>query len=245
MVEQSYLEALKKYDSFDRTTILQEMQKQEPQITEAAFKARLQRLLKENRIVRAGRNVYYIPHSPLRSYQCRYSDTAELVAQTITAQTHDLPFTIFEMVQLNEFVNHQIAHNTIFVSVEAELLDFVFGILGPPLLGQVLLAPTKKIYHTYRYDDTIIIGRLISEAPLGKPIFWHMRLEKLLVDCMADPLLRDSISESEIPGLYQNAFNSYAVDESCLFRYAKRRGIGEELRTLIKNETNITLRTEK
>lgn len=34
------------------------------------------------------------------------------------------------------------------------------------------------------------------------------------------------------------------IDESCLFRYAKRRGAEKRLKALIREKTNITLRTE-
>lgn len=53
-------------------------------------------------------------------------------------------------------------------------------------------------------------------------------LEKLLVDVVADPLLLDSVSESEYPTIYEDAFSKYVVDESCLFQYAARRAVDKE-----------------
>ncbi len=41
----------------------------------------------------------------------------------------------------------------------------------------------------------------------------------MLVDVVANPLLLDSVSESEYPTIYEAAFSMYVVDESCLIPY--------------------------
>ena len=73
-------------------------------------------------------------------------------------------------------------------------------------------------------DDMIVIEKLVSEAPRGKQELWHTRLEKLLVDVLTDDLIQESVSEAEWPKIYEDAFQKYAIDESCFFRYAKRKG---------------------
>ena len=74
---------------------------------------------------------------------------------------------------------------------------------------------------------------------------WHTRLEKMLVDVVADSLLSDTISESEYPNIYEEAFSMFVVDASCLFRYAARRAVDKKIKELIKEKTNITLRTKR
>ena len=37
----------------------------------------------------------------------------------------------------------------------------------------------------------------------------------------------------------------FVVDESCLFRYAARRAVDKKIKELIKEKTNITLRTKR
>ena len=66
----------------------------------------------------------------------------------------------------------------------------------------------------------------------------------MLVDLVSDPLLQEVISKSEYPAIFEGAFSGYVIDESCLFRYAKRRAAEKRLRALIRVKTNITLRTE-
>ncbi len=91
----------------------------------------------------------------------------------------------------------------------------------------------------------IIITKLTTEAPKSTVIPWHTRLEKMLVDIVADQLLQESLSWGEYPKIYEDAFSMYVIDESCLFRYASRRAVDKKIRKLIREETNITLRTRK
>lgn len=155
-----------------------------------------------------------------------------------------MEFTIFELVQLNEFVNHQLAHNVLFLSVEDDIIDFVFDLLKEQFPGKVLLDPTPELYHQYWYDGMIVLNKLVTEAPRGIEEAWHTRLEKLLVDLVSDSLLQEVISKSEYPAILEGTFSGYVIDESCLFRYAKRRGAEKQLKALIREKTNITLRTE-
>lgn len=51
-------------------------------------------------------------------------------------------------------------------------------------------------------------------------------------------------SESEYPAIYETAFNSYVVDESQMFRYAKRRKSAAKIKNFIQEETDAKLRLE-
>ena len=110
--------------------------------------------------------------------------------------------------------------------------------------GKVLIDPTPSLYHQYWYNGMIVINKLVTEAPKGVAVPWHTRLEKLLVDLVCDEILMETISESEYPTILEDTFTKYAIDESCLFRYAKRRGAEKRFRNLIRNKTDIKLRTE-
>lgn len=106
----------------------------------------------------------------------------------------------------------------------------------------MLLNPTIEEYYKYWYDDMIIVRRLISEAPKNKKIKWQSRLEKVLVDLLADNLLQGILSPAELPAIYEDAFRKYVIDESSLFRYAKRRGAEKKIRQFITEKTNVMLR---
>ena len=237
-----YLKILENEKSFSRSELMETMKNDGKNISEATFKVELQKLLKEGSIIRVGRNAYCVAKDGVGVYSYEYSDDAKNIAKILKEKFPLLNFTIMDFVQLNEFLNHQLAHNVIFVSVEDDLGNFVFDALKEVYPGKVLINPTPEMYHQYWYDDMIVIGKLISESPVGQQEKWNTRIEKLLVDLITNAILKSSVSESELPNIYEEAFAKYAIDESCMFRYAKRRGAEKKIREFIHDNTNVELR---
>lgn len=240
--DKEYLKYLENKKYFSRNELQHAMEKFGFKIGEASFKANLQKLLNSNQIFRVGRNAYCVPNETIKKYSHEYSELAENVAKIVKGKHPYLYFTILELIQFNEFVNHQLAHNIVFVSVEEDLGDFVFDTLKEKFPGKVLINPTTEIYHQYWCDNMIVIKKMISEAPFGLNEKWNTRIEKLLVDLMTDNLLQSSIAASEYTAIFEEVFSKYAIDESCLFRYAKRRGADKKIRKFILDKTNIKLR---
>ena len=227
---------------FSREDLLNAMKHCGLDIGTANFKVKLQKLLASGNVARAGRNAYYVPQAGIGKYRHDYSGLSNKIAASIVEQYPYLDFVIFELIQYNEFVNHQLAHNAIFVDVDEDAVDFVFDTLKEAYPGKVLLKPTIEEYQKYWYDDMIVVRRLVSEAPKNKKIKWQSRLEKVLVDLLADNLLQGILSPAELPAIYEDAFRKYVIDESSLFRYAKRRGAEKKIRQFITEKTNVMLR---
>ena len=245
MLEKRYYDGLLDVTRFTRKELLESFRMAGYMLSEASFYKKVEELVKSGQIIRVGRNVYSLPDDKRLTYEYKYSELAEEVAQEIVQQYPYVNFSIFEFVQLNDFVNHLIAHNVIFLSVEAEIMDFVFETLRDKYPGKVLINPTVEIYHQYWSDNMIVLGKLTTEAPKGQKASWHTRLEKMLVDIMAEPLLLASISRAEYPHIYEDAFDRYIIDENGLFRYASRRNVTKKIKELIIKETDIVLRTKE
>ena len=245
MLEKRYYDGLLDATRFTRKELLESFRMAGYMLSEASFYKKVEELVKNGQIIRVGRNVYSLPDDKRLAYEYKYSELAEEVAREIAQQYPYVNFSIFEFVQLNDFVNHLIAHNVIFLSVEAEIMDFVFETLRDKYPGKVLINPTVEIYHQYWSDNMIVLGKLTTEAPKGQKASWHTRLEKMLVDIMAEPLLLASISRAEYPHIYEDAFDRYIVDENGLFRYASRRKVTKKIKELIRKETDIVLRTKE
>ena len=245
MLEKRYYDGLLDVTRFTRKELLESFRMAGYMLSEASFYKKVEELVKNGQIIRVGRNVYSLPDDKRLTYEYKYSELAEEVAEEIAQQYPYVNFSIFEFVQLNDFVNHLIAHNVIFLSVEAEIMDFVFETLRDKYPGKVLINPTVEIYHQYWSDNMIVLGTLTTEAPKGQKASWHTRLEKMLVDIMAEPLLLASISRAEYPHIYEDAFDRYIVDENGLFRYASRRKVTKKIKELIRKETDIVLRTKE
>lgn len=245
MSEKRYYDGLSDVTRFTRKELLESFRMAGYTLSEASFYKKVEELVKNGQIIRVGRNVYSLPDDKRLMYEYRYSELADEVAQVIVQQYPSVNFSIFEFIQLNDFVNHLIAHNVIFLSVEADVMDFIFETLRDKYPGKVLINPTVEIYHQYWSDNMIVLGKLTTEAPKGKKVSWHTRLEKLLVDIIAEPLLLASISRAEYPHIYENAFDRYIVDENGLFRYASRRKMKKKIIELIRKETDIVLKTKE
>lgn len=194
----------------------------------------LQKRLDQGMIIHVGWDKYTIPGEK-RLYSHKYSNEAEIVAEKINDSFFDLRFQILELVQLNVFVNHQIAHNTIFVSVENELQDYVFDALRDEYQGRIMLRPSLTEYYRYVNDNEIIIMRLPSDTPKEIDESWHSRLEKIIVDVLTDKLVGGIVPDGEKKNIVKGAFDTYLLDENTMIRYAKRKGSVKKLQTALKD----------
>lgn len=245
MINESGISLLKNKEPFSRQELFQVLEEQYKGLSQASYKLKMQRLLESGQIARAGRNLYCVPDDQVPIYDYGYSELAAKIQKMICEKHPFLEYRIFELVQMNEFLNHQIAHNAVFVFVEADLGDFVFETLKEKFPGKILLNPSVKEYHLYWQDDLIIIGKLPTEAPKGKKAIWHTCLEKMLVDMVAERVIKTTFSEAEYPDVLEQAFQKYIVDESQMFRYAKRRHVKDDILKIIQSQTIIKLRTER
>lgn len=245
MTEEAYFKGVNNVTEFTRNELFDSFRQGGYQLSEASFCKKIEDMVNYGEIVRVGRNRYCLPNDKRQVYSHDYSELAEEVASHIEEQYPYLGFAIFEFVQMNDFVNHLVAHNVIFLSVESDTMEFVFDSLKEKYPGKVLINPTVDIYHQYWSDNMVVIVKLITEAPKGQGKSWHTRLEKLLVDIMSEPLLLASISESEYPGIYMDAFERYYIDEKCLFRYANRRKSAKKIKELMRDKTDIILKTKE
>ena len=238
MIKDDIIEELKKYPSFARTDVQRVMESAGYYISSSIVNHTINQMVAEKRITRKGRNQYVVSTAGCYSYL--YSDMAVTIADEIHARHPFLDFRIFELVQLNEFVNHQIANNILFVSVEGGFEADVFNTLWEKHHGYVLLKPTSEDLFRYLAEDLIVITKLPSESPKGISDFWKTRLEKMLVDIAVDKLLRSVVSSGEYPAIFGESLKKYVVDKSTLTRYANRRGSLEKFRLFLKEEAKIS-----
>ena len=96
--------------------------------TKYALDYSLRQALADGSIVRIGWNQYVFVNEKAL-YKYKYSEDALEIASVLSSEYEGIRFRIFEMRQLNGFQNHLIAHNTIFVYVENDLIDYAFDTL--------------------------------------------------------------------------------------------------------------------
>ena len=193
----------------------------------------LQKRIKAGSLVRIGWGQYALSKEKM-IYSHVYSEEALQIASTITKQYDNLNFQIFELEQLNAFMNHLVAHNTIFVSVENDLIDYVFDTLWKTYPGRVLLKPSTDEYYRYLQDNEIIVNRLPSETPKGYGPPWQSKLEKILVDVSVDKIVSEIVPNGEKQVIFENAFHDYLIDVNMMIHYANRKRAKKKIVQVLK-----------
>ena len=203
----------------------------------------IRNMIDEGLLVKVGRNKYCAVNAGTsrKQYSYPFSNELQNIVTSLEANYPLMDFQAWEAFQFNYFANHQIAHNLFFIEVENMLETSIYEFLRDSYNNQVLLKPDAAACEIYAVGNTIIVQNLITEAPVDKSNPHGVVLEKLLVDMFADKKVKMFLEESEFASILENAFTSYIIDESKMFRYARRRGAEEKIRDFIVLNTNIQL----
>ena len=201
-----------------------------PDMADSSYHWIISRLVREGKIIRWGYDVYSVSQGEsLREYEPFYSDEAKKLISSIAEKYPHVVFTVFETVLMNEFLNHLIAQNTIFVQVEKESSIYIFRFLQDEGYNNVLYKPSGEDMALYWSGGSIIVTDMISEAPLRTAAPHAITLEKMLVDMYADKLISASYSSAEYPDVIEQAENHYFLDKRRMLRYARRRNRYKEI----------------
>ena len=243
------LERLGKLETFDRMKMLEEFMKEFPELSDSAFRYRLQRLLEEGKIERVGRNLYCVSGGQKMSYSHRYSKEAGALAIKVVENFTYVEFRIFEPSQVEELISEGYDSRVLFLSIDPQFFSYASEILRKIYPDQLLEKPGEEEFNgkiLYEKEDGwIVLNPLVSEAPRGRERLWHTDMEKMLTDLITDKVLRSLWSDSQLSETFEKAFEKYHIDESKMFRYARRRKGEEKLRNFIKENTTLKLRTVK
>ena len=216
-----------------------------PDCSEASINWMLVTLRKQGSLASAGSGKYYRPPQDApakKQYSYPHSPEYFDLEKEITESYPLVNFQMWELIQMNDFVNHQITKNVIFIEVEAMLVDTVYELLHEKY-PYAMIQPTSDTFYKQRAPETdIVVQKLLSEAPAPNANHSCV-IEKLLVDLLSRKLSGSLIERSEYPRIYEDVFRKYNIDETRMFRYAKRRHLYDSLLSFIKTKTGIQLMT--
>ena len=230
---------------FNKNTFRKAVHSIYPDCTEASINWMLVTLRKQGSLASAGAGKYYrIPLDAPAKKQYSYPHSPEYLdlEKEITKAYPLVNFQMWELIQMNDFVNHQIAKNVVIIEVETMLVDTVYELLHMKY-PYAMIQPTSDTFYKQRAPKTdIVVQKLLSEAP--SPNGNHScAIEKLLVDLLSKKLSGNLIERSEYPRIYEDVFRKYSIDETRMFRYAKRRHLYDYILSFIKTNTNVQLMT--
>ena len=240
----NYCEMSRKFGHtcFSRTDMLREIKGLKPDYNENSLNKSLARLVERGLFIRVAEGVFVVPElrRPAYSYEGKYTNMED-VKNFIKTQFPLIDYLVFETVQLNEFFNHQIAVNTIFVETEKETAEAIFESLRG-VHASVLFSPSTDVYHRYGENGSIIVRPLPCRYPRNTKDKHGISLEKLIVDLFANNLLKDFLNTDDYPGALEEMFALYTINETKLFRYAKMRRVDTWLRETLR-KTSVKLYT--
>ena len=222
-------EALSKLEDgvrYSRSELFSALSETKPSWNKATLNWALYNLLKKQSIFKVSHDSYAkAPCQKKPIYKPDYSDLALAVMKVLGKKYPDMDFVVFESALLNEFLNHLIAQNTVYVQVEKDLSSYIFHEFRNLFSKNVVLyKPSKDDFDVYRKKDCIVVSDLKCQSPLSKESPHEIILEKMLVDLLAEKNIAAAFSPAEMPFVFENASESYAIDMRKIRRYAKRRG---------------------
>ena len=191
-----------------------------PQMRNSSYHWAVCGMLKSGNLTKVARNVYVVQNErekPL--YRPAYPSVC---------------FTVFETALMNDFLNHLVAQNTVFIQVDKDVSVFVFRFLQELGYEHLLYKPKKADYALYWEKDCIVVTDMISEAPLSATAPHEICLEKMLVDMYCDKLISSAYSKSEYPEVLKQAMETYHIESTKMMRYARRRGREDEMKKILE-----------
>ena len=226
-IMQWYEEVLDRIDDkkiYCHKELMDELKMLKTDLSESTYHWAISGLVRNGVLTRLGYDSYSLSSDkPKDEYVPVYSDTAERLIRLISEKYPYVQFTVFETVLMNEFLNHLIAQNTVFIQVEKESSIYVFRFLQDQGIQNVMYKPSKKDFNLYWAKDSVIVTDMISEAPIRMNKPHYIMLEKMLVDMSADKLIATTFSKAELPDVYEQAQSRYLLDKVRMLRYARRR----------------------
>lgn len=242
---QATLSHLPENKVFDKNRFRKAVRTVDPECSEAMVNWMLVTLRKKSILAKAGTGRYYLLSHDApskKTYHYPHSQEYMEIEKHIVTSYPLVNFQMWELIQMNDFVNHQIAKNMIIVEVESMLVDTIYDKVHEKY-PYAMVSPDINSFYKQRAPETdIIVQKLISESP--SPASGHSSpIEKLLVDLLSKKLSGQLIERSEYPRIFEDVFHKYIIDETKMFRYAKRRHLYDTLLSFIDKHTDIKLMT--
>lgn len=210
-----------------------------PQMRDSSYHWAVCGMLKSGSLTKIARNVYVVQNERKKPvYRPAYSDLAAKLISQVSDKYPSVHFTVFETALMNDFLNHLVAQNTVYIQMEKDVSIFVFRFLQELGYDHLLYKLNKDDYALYWKKDCIVVTDLISEAPLSASAPHEICLEKMLVDMYCDKLISSAYSKSEYPEALKQAMETYHIEPEKMMRYARRRGREDEMKKILQDIEN-------
>ena len=144
--------------AFVRSAIIRLLKSDYPQMSESSYHWAVCGMLKSGNLTKVARNVYVVQNEREKPmYRPAYSDLAAKLISQVSDKYPSVRFTVFETALMNDFLNHLVALNTVFIQAEKDVSIFVFRHLRELGYAHLLYKPKKADYALYWEKDCIVV----------------------------------------------------------------------------------------
>ncbi len=229
------VQKMKPYTRYTRQEIISLLRIDDPSLHEGSYHWAIGGMLKSGKIIRNGFDEYMLPEgNMLPEYIPSYSSFSNFLMEKISDKYPYVGFTVFETVLMNDFLNHLIARNTVFIQVDKDVSAIIFRFLQEENVRSVLYKPSQKDFNLYWIDNCVVVSDIVSEAPISIREPHVITIEKMLVDIYCDKLIKNTYSTAEYPSIMEQAMEYYKVDKTRMLRYARRRNKATQIEQIIE-----------
>ena len=188
----------------------------------------LMRLVDSGKLVRPSRGVYLKPDKGV--FRPQVNRDVREIYQTLKSKYPFTKICVYEGPWISPLLHHIASNQTIYVEVEKDASEFVFDNLKAGGVKAFYKPDQDMVYRYINLDErNVFVKNLVSESPLQKiEGILVSTLEKILVDIYCDQDF-SYLQGSEYERIAENAMTIFNINKTKLLRYAKRRGVKEEL----------------
>mgnify|MGYP000274209785 CR=1 FL=1 len=239
-----YIEELENRFRGQRTVSIEELyqfyKEKEPSLPRSTLRWRIHELNNKGILSRVKRGVYRLG-SEVGEWKPEISKELKRTASKLRNEFPYLTFCIWSTKWLLNFTQHLPTKYFTLVDTERDTEESVFYYLQNIRKDSgMFLNPNRDEVQKYlgNSENPLVVRSLISQSPLIKINEVQVpKLEKIMVDLVADEVLFDAFQGKELKTIYSNIVDKYDVNLSTLKRYGQRRNKWDEVKQYL-NETN-------
>ena len=212
-----------------------------PDLIEITFRWYVHKLKKSGLLVPVKRGVYRIGGSG-KIYVPFIEKKHQKLYKDIVAAFSDIVFCIWSTNWFNDFSIHLAMKNIIIIETEKDLVFPVFYLLKDKGYSDIFVNPDKKVVENYIFEcnEAVAVKPIVTKSPLQNVNNVAVpKLEKMLVDLIAEKNLTLPFQGNEAITIFKNAFDKNQINISTLLNYAKRRTAVSEIKEILEHELKI------
>lgn len=225
----SYLDS---HETIDIDTALELARTEDRDVPRSTVRWRLHEMVQRGALQRLRRGVY--TRQDKREFRLTVTDSLALLFYAVRKSFPYVELCVWGSDVLQHLTHHYPNRSVSIIEVEkdgeAAVQDFLVGMDQPAVAYEDLPAVDRS----FPGQEYLVVKRLVSEAPLTKVDDVTVpRLEKILVDIVQDRNLFGFLEGAETNHIYESASDRYHIQLDTLLRYASRRGVKDDVKTII------------